>query len=314
MKRLLFTVIATVWLGFWWLILAQDNVFSALEESIQPIENNIDVGSPAQWASGVRDFIINTFYTIGFPLIFGVGLLMAILWIIGLLFSDEEWERAKALKIIGYGVAGIVIIVSARYITYTLLGESGTWWLLFSHEGTVSGISIAQDLYDKIMYPFIKIGFMLIAWVLFVMLLVRVLGFLSNPSDDTHKQSLAIIGWNALGILLIIGAKSIVELIYGKKEAVVNPDSTSLGEIGTEILNTDAASWTISLVYQILNWVVGITAFMILVIIIFQAYQLLMNPEDESKLSQVSKSLMYIFVGILIIGLSYVIANVVLVQ
>ncbi|USN57395.1 MAG: hypothetical protein H6766_02920 [Candidatus Peribacteria bacterium] len=58
----------------------------------------------------------------------------------------------------------------------------------------------------------------------------------------------------------------------------------------------------------------GLTSLIILVIIIWQAYQLLTNPEDESKLAKVGKSLMYIFIGIVIIGLAYVIANVVLVQ
>jgi hypothetical protein len=37
------------------------------------------------------------------------------------------------------------------------------------------------------------------------------------------------------------------------------------------------------------------------VIVIWQAYQLLTNPEDESKLTKVGKSLLYIFIGIVII-------------
>ncbi|USN57394.1 MAG: hypothetical protein H6766_02915 [Candidatus Peribacteria bacterium] len=77
---------------------------------------------------------------------------------------------------------------------------------------------------------------------MFVVLLVRVFGFLFKPSEDNGKQSLAIIGWNALGILVIIGAKFVVELIYGKKEDIVNQNATQLNEIGTAIFSADAAA------------------------------------------------------------------------
>jgi uncharacterized membrane protein HdeD (DUF308 family) len=69
--------------------------------------------------------VINTFYNVAFPFVFAVGLLMAILGIIKLLFSSQEEDRSKAFKIILWGIIGIVLIVSARYITYTILGEAG---------------------------------------------------------------------------------------------------------------------------------------------------------------------------------------------
>jgi cyanate permease len=58
----------------------------------------------------------------------------------------------------------------------------------------------------------------------------------------------------------------------------------------------------------------GITSLLILFVIIYQAYILLTNPDDESKLSSVGKSLGYIFAGIVVIGLGYVITNVFLIQ
>ncbi|USN57393.1 MAG: hypothetical protein H6766_02910 [Candidatus Peribacteria bacterium] len=82
------------------LLLAQDTNFSTLEETIQPIEEYLDVGITSRGATGLRDFVINTFYDVGFPFIFAVGLLMAVLGIVKLLFSDKEEERSKALKII----------------------------------------------------------------------------------------------------------------------------------------------------------------------------------------------------------------------
>lgn len=295
-------------------LLAQDTNFSTLEHTVQPIEEYIDVGVTSRWATGVRDFVINTFYDVAFPFVFAVGLLMAILGIMRLLFSSQEEDRSKAFKIILWGIIGIVLIVSARYITYTILGETGNSWVLFWEQGNVSWLFIAQDLYDRLIIPFIRIGFMLIVGVLFIVLLLRVFWFLFKPSDDNRKQSLAIIGWNAIGILVIIGARFIVELIYGTKDDVINQNATQLNEIGTPIFSASAATWSLGLFYAIINWVVGLTSLLILVIIIWQAYQLLTNPEDESKLAKVGRSLLYIFIGIVIIGLAYIVANVVLVQ
>lgn len=107
------------------LLLAQDTNFSTLEQTVQPIEEYIDVGVTSRGATGIRDFAINTFYDVAFPFIFAVGLLMAVLGIIKLLFSSQEEDRSKALKVVLWGVIGIVLIVSARYITYTVLGETG---------------------------------------------------------------------------------------------------------------------------------------------------------------------------------------------
>lgn len=224
------------------ILLTQETNFSTLEQTIQPIEEYVDVGVTAQGASGVRDFVINTFYDVVFPFVFAIGLLIAILGIIGLLFSDKEEDRSKALKTILWGVIGIILIVSARYITYTIVGESGASGVLFWETGEFSGVFIAQDLYDQLIMPFVRIGFMLMVGVLFVILLMRVFSFLFSPSEDNRKQSLAIIGWNALGILVIIGARFIVELIYGTKAEIVNQDATQLNEIGGPIFSPAAAS------------------------------------------------------------------------
>lgn len=317
MKRILFWFWLALMTLFPWLLVqythAQDanNNFTILNESVKPIEQYVDTGVTARGPEGIRDFIINTFYDIALPLVIAIGILTAMLWIYKLLFSSDESDRSKAVSYILRGVVGIVLIMSAKYITFSLLGE---WWnsgiLLSQWEDKVSWIIIAQDLYDKLIVPFLQIAFYLIIGVLFIILLTRVISFLWSPSDDNKKKAVTIITWNTLGILIVIGAKLIVESIYGKKDAIVNPDATNLWDIGSAAL----ANASFPLIYTIINWVMGITSLVILIIIITQAYQLLANPEDEWKLSTVSKSLMYIFVGILVIGLGYIITNVFLVQ
>lgn len=102
-------------------------------------------------------------------------------------------------------MVGIILIMSARYITFLFLGETGTGGIMFDGSADkVSGLFVAQNIYDKIVMPFLRIGFILMIGVLFVVLLGRLISFLGSPSEDVKKKSMTIILRNALGILIIV--------------------------------------------------------------------------------------------------------------
>lgn len=65
---------------------------------------------------------------------------------------------------------------------------------------------------------------------MFVILVSRVITFLFGSDADAQKKAGTLIGWNIISMLIIIGAKQIVEAIYGKQGDVVK-DITNLGEI-----------------------------------------------------------------------------------
>jgi hypothetical protein len=62
---------------------------------------------------------------------------------------------------------------------------------------------------------------------MFVILVTRVITFLFGSDADAQKKAGTLIGWNVLSMLIIIGAKQIVEAIYGKQADVVR-DVTNL--------------------------------------------------------------------------------------
>jgi hypothetical protein len=100
-----------------------------------------------------------------------------------------------------------------------------------------------------------------------------------------------------------------VEAIYGK-EATVVKDISNLGEIGTGVL----ADKNIPLIYQVANWALGLVAFIILIVIIIQTIKLLMKPDDPKQLTNIKNSLLYIFIGLFVIGAGYLIVNFLIVQ
>jgi len=105
-------------------------------------------------------------------------------------------------------------------------------------------------------------------------------------------------------MLIIIGAKQIVEAIYGKADDVTK-DISNLGEIGSGIL----ADKNLPLLYHVINWVMGLTSLAILIIIIFQTFQLLMKPDNQEQMTSLKNSLLYVFIGLMVIGAGYLITN-----
>jgi hypothetical protein len=73
--------------------------------------------------------------------------------------------------------------------------------------------------------------------VLFVIVALRVLSYLTNPSEEVRKQAITLIARNVIGIIVILASKQIVELIYGKQADVMEQTAQDLGDIGTGILS-----------------------------------------------------------------------------
>jgi hypothetical protein len=105
-------------------------------------------------------------------------------------------------------------------------------------------------------------------------------------------------------MLIIIWAKQIVEAIYGKQNAVIK-DITNLWEVGSGIL----ADRNIPILYQVINYALWIASLVILVIIIIQTMNLLMKPDDPAQIKSIKNSLLYMFIGILLLGTWYLIVN-----
>jgi len=140
---------------------------------------------------------------------------------------------------------------------------------------------------------------------MFVILVTRVITFLFGSDTDAQKKAGTLIGRNVISMIIIIGAKQIVEAIYGKQSAVTSPNATNLGEIGSGILENK----NIPILYQVINYALGIASLVILVIIIVQTVKLLMKPDDPAQVKNIKNSLLYMFIGILILGAGYLIVN-----
>lgn len=269
----------------------------ALSRSIEGISENLEAAEGATGTQGLQNFLYNKIMNVLVPLIIILGILSAILGFYKLMFSSDDKAVQEGTRYIIFGVIGIILIMSTKFIGQNVFD------MLSANE--IVGKTMAKDLYEKIIFPFIKFAIYLVLGAMFVILVGRVITFIFGKDADTVKKAWTLIARNVISMLVIIGAKQIVEVIYGAQDKVVNENITNLWEIGTGIL----ASKNIPILYQIINYALGIVSLVMLVIIIIQTVKLLMKPDDPAQVKSIKNSLVYMFIGILILGAGYLIVN-----
>lgn len=64
-----------------------------------------------------------------------------------------------------------------------------------------------------------------------IIMMTRVFTYITSQDDKVRTKATGVITRSVVGMLIITGAKQIVEAIYGKQEAVLQGKPTSLNQI-----------------------------------------------------------------------------------
>lgn len=284
---------------------AQNRYDEILNWSTDSISGHLEIlpQTSGEWgAKTIRNFIIDKVIKIVIPIFIVVGIFLAILGLYRLLFSENPESTKTGIQYLVYGVLWIIIMMSARYLTDALTNKIlFEWWSNFDVVPWV----MAEQLYEKIAYPFLKLLFYIVLGGMFISLLMTVLKYLFSTEDKMKKTAGTIITRDIIALFTIIGSKQIIEAIYGKQEEILNSNADTLWEIGTAVLKTKE----IPILYTVINWIMGLTALIVLILVIYQSYLLLTQPDSADQFTRLKKSIAYIFIGILVIGAGYLIIN-----
>ena len=253
-------------------------------------------------SNSIKDLMFSIWNHIFIPIIVVLGLLLAFVGFYKLMFSDKEDERKKGLNFVIWWTVWIIMMVSASFIANSLFGEYGTSWIFgIAAWQDYDPATVAAQIYDKIVSKFFYLAMYLVIGILFIILVVNLIKFMSNPDkEDVQKNAKTIMIWNTIWIILILFSKNIIETFYSK----IQSWTYSLGQQNA-ILESKSLPW----LYTILNYFLWFVAFAITVFIIYQAFQLLLKPEDDATYKNLKKYFVYSLVWVLIIGWVYLIAN-----
>ncbi len=253
-----------------------------------------------QWAITVQELMVNVvWYWILLPIMVIVGILLALINFYTLLFSDKEEEQKKSVSRIVWWVIGILLMGSALFIASNFANRA--WDLI-----TTNPSSMVTNLYDNVIAWFLKIWLYLAPVILFIMLVVQVYKFLFNPSEEVKAKAWKIIIWNIFGIIVILGATFVVELIMGPRMMVTSYTPT-VWDVWLGIFA--AKPWLFLFIVNLIKLLLSVTAFFILVIIIYQAYLLLFKPEDEEWYKKIKRNFLYVLIWSGVIFTIYMVVN-----
>lgn len=82
-------------------------------------------------------------------------------------------------------------------------------------------VNLISNIYNKMLYPFLKLAIYFSLGVLVIIMMSRVFTYITSQDDGVKKKALGVVTWSTVGMLIITGAKQIVEAVYGKQDTVL---------------------------------------------------------------------------------------------
>ena len=259
-----------------------------------------------KWANMFNKQVVQIIsYVIDFFIVIWIA--VAFIWGYKIMTSDKEETMKEGIRLVIFGIIWIIIMVSARF--------NANWFVDMTDEQfnnplnqQPSWIEFADDLYNKIMYPFIKIALYFVIWILFFIMVGKVINFVTATDDSAKKKAAWIIIRCVVWILIVMWSKQIVEAVMWKQSEVLNKNAQRINWwswMWDEILEFGS----IPLIAQIINWVMGLTMFAIVVLIIIQWYKIFTKPDDPKTRESLKKTILYIVIWVLVIWAAYVISS-----
>ena len=224
--------------------------------------------------------------------------------------SDDEKAVKEWTRLLVFGIIWIIIMVSARFFAEWLekllrTEFVGAW------ADTPKWMRFIEGLYTNLLYPFIKIACYFVIWFLFFMMVWKVVAFVTSTDDSAKKKAGWVIIRSIVWILIVMWAKQLVESVMWKQEDVLNKGAQWIDDQWPDSV-LDFGS--IPIIAQVVNWVMWLTMVVILMLIIIQWYKMFTKPDDPKNRESLKKTILYIFIWVLVIWAAYAISSVLVIN
>ncbi|PZM87278.1 MAG: hypothetical protein DLD55_02290, partial [candidate division SR1 bacterium] len=104
-------------------VAAQANFGQALEQGTKSIATHLDAPSTALQIQDTAAWVVQKVIDVLFPVILIVGVLVAMFGLYQILTSSDEGKLKSGMHMMLYGIIGILIMYSAKYLTGVVFSD-----------------------------------------------------------------------------------------------------------------------------------------------------------------------------------------------
>lgn len=300
----MFTTVNAQGLGIYRTTITKTTKWQALKSAI----DSPDVVS-GTWADLVNEQVLKLVgYIIDIFIV--VWIAVAFIGAYKVMTSEDEKAIKEWTRLLVFGIIWVIIMVSARFFAeglkdYLRTEFVGAW------ADTPKWMRFVENIYMKLLYPFIRIACYFVIWFLFFMMVWKVVSFVTSTDDSAKKKAGWVIIRSVVWILIVMWAKQLVESVMWKQSAVLNQGAD---RIDAQWPGSVLDFGSIPLIAQIVNWVMGLTTVAILMLVIIQWYKMFTKPDDPKNRESLKKTILYIIIWVLVIWAAYAISSVLVIN
>ena len=224
--------------------------------------------------------------------IFGFAIIYLIISALRILFSAGWEEDIKKWKTtIIWTTLGIVVMQSAFVVVDLLFDKN------------IDG-NLALNFSDKILYPFVHLLEILASFAFLAMAFLAFYKIVTAGGDEEKaKSGKKTIIYAILGFFLLKVPGLLIKSIYGeaKCERVLLVNICKIEDPNI--------SKTITIFTDIVNYINGFLALVIIILILYAGFLVLTSGGDDEKVKKAKNIVKYVVVGVLLLVASYIIFN-----
>ena len=225
---------------------------------------------------------------------------------------------ARDLKNIFYIIATIFFLVISLRLIFASNTEEATEgfkkWIIWITLGLIVmqlafifvdvlanraiGATLAKSLYDTIVSPLVML-LLTLASIFFLAMAIFAFYRLvtANGNEEAVSSWKMTIIYAIIWFIIVRFAKEIVEAFYGRLTICWWGNVCNILEISAGV----------NIIITIINWLNGFVAIVMIIMIIYAGVQIMLSHGDEEKIKKWKNSLLYIFIGMLILITNYLI-------
>lgn len=224
--------------------------------------------------------------------VFGFAIIYLIISVLRILFSSGGDEDIKKWKLtIVWTTLGIMVMQSAFVVVDLLFDKN------------IDG-NLALNFSDKILYPFVHLLEILASFAFLFMAFLAFYKIVTAGGDEEKaKGGKKTIIYAILGFLLMKIPGLLIKSIYGeaKCERVLLVNICKIEDPNI--------SKTITIFTDIVNYINGFLALVIIVLVLYSGFLVLTSGGDDEKMKKAKNIVKYIVIGILLLVTSYILFN-----